>query len=94
MENIIRLTETELINLVKNVISEQNRRKPTPEEIAKGKKTGCYTVNSGDQLMRIAKAFGVTVDDIVQLNAFRSSGEEIYPGQKIKVQNTTKFIGC
>jgi LysM repeat protein len=44
--------------------------------------------------MKIAKAFGVTVDDIVQLNGFPSSGQEIYPGQKIKVQNTTKFIGC
>ena len=72
----------------------ENAAKKADEEIAKGKKTGCYTVNSGDQLMKIAKAFGVTVDDIVQLNAFRSSGEEIYPGQKIKVQNTTKFIGC
>jgi LysM repeat protein len=96
-KKVIKLTENDLYRIVKRVISEQpikNIKHPSPEEIAKGKKTGCYTVNSGDQLMRIAKAFGVTVDDIVQLNAFRSSGEEIYPGQKIKVQNTTKFIGC
>ncbi len=96
-KKVIKLTENDLYRIVKRVISEQpdkNIKHPSPEEIAKGKKTGCYTVNSGDQLMKIAKAFGVTVDDIVQLNAFRSSGEEIYPGQKIKVQNTTKFIGC
>ncbi len=96
-KKVIKLSENDLYRIVKRVISEQpdkNIKHPSPEEITKGKKTGCYTVNSGDQLMRIAKAFGVTVDDIVQLNAFRSSGEEIYPGQKIKVQNTTKFIGC
>ena len=96
-KKVIKLSENDLYRIVKRVISEQpdkNIKHPSPDEISKGKKTGCYTVNSGDQLMKIAKAFGVTVDDIVQLNAFRSSGEEIYPGQKIKVQNTTKFIGC
>jgi LysM repeat protein/DNA-binding ferritin-like protein len=96
-KKVIKLTENDLYRIVKRVISEQpdkNIKHPSPEEIAKGKKTGCYTVNSGDQLMKIAKAFGVTVDDIVQLNGFPSSGQEIYPGQKIKVQNTTKFIGC
>ena len=85
MENIIRLTETELINLVKNVISEQNRRKPTPEEIAKGKKTGYYTVKSGDEMLLIAKAFGVTITDIQKLNGLTKSYLNV--GQKLKVVN-------
>jgi|Laugresu1bdmlbdd_1035124.scaffolds.fasta_scaffold99776_1 LysM repeat protein len=85
MENIIRLTETELINLVKNVISEQNRRKPTPEEIAKGKKTGYYTVKSGDEMLLIAKAFGVTITDIQKLNGLTNSYLNV--GQKLKVVN-------
>jgi LysM repeat protein len=86
MENIIRLTETELINLVKNVISEQNtRRKPTPEEIAKGKKTGYYTVKSGDEMLLIAKAFGVTITDIQKLNGLTNSYLNV--GQKLRVVN-------
>jgi LysM repeat protein len=96
-KKVIKLTESDLNRIIERVIKEQSIKKvphPTPEEVAKGKKTGCYTVNSGDQLMRIAKAFGVTTDDIVQLNGFPSSGQEIYPGQKLRVQNTTKFIGC
>jgi len=85
MENIIRLTETELINLVKTVISEQTRRKPTPEEITKGKKTGYYTVKSGDEMLLIAKAFGITLDDIRSLNGLTNSNLNV--GQRLKVVN-------
>lgn len=97
-KKVIKLTESDLTRIIERVIKEQSPTKkvphPTPDEITKGKKTGCYTVNSGDQLLKIAKAFGVTVDDIVKLNGFLNSHEDIYPGQKIRVQNTTKFIGC
>lgn len=94
-KKVIKLTENDLYRIIKRVVNESmDVVHPSPEEIVKGKKTGCYTVNKGDQIMRIAKAFGVTVDDIVQINGFPSSGQEIYPNQKLKVQNTTKFIGC
>ena len=41
MKRIIKLTESDLTRIVKRVISEQ-----TPEEVNKGKITGCYTVKS------------------------------------------------
>jgi hypothetical protein len=45
-KKVIKLTENDLYRIVKRVISEQpenNIKHPSPEEIAKGKKTGCYT---------------------------------------------------
>jgi LysM repeat protein/DNA-binding ferritin-like protein len=96
-KKVIKLTENDLHRIVERVIKEQsnkNNQHPSPDEIKKGKETGCYTVNSGDQLLKIAKAFNVTVDDLVKLNGLLNSAEEIYPKQKLRVQNTTKFKGC
>ena len=99
-KKVIKLTESDLTRIIQRVINEQSKpmvKHPSPEEITKGKNTGCYTVNTGDQLLKIAKAFGITLDDIIKLNGlqgFPSSGTDIYPGQKLRVQNTTKFTGC
>jgi LysM repeat protein len=85
-------------NLIRRILKEEVEdanlaNKPTPEEIKKGKKTGCYTVKSGDQALSIALAFGITLDDIKALNGLRSA-DSIYPGQKLRVQNRVKFDGC
>ena len=63
------------------------------EDVNKGKKTGCYTVKHGDTVLAIAKKFGITLDDIKALNGM-TSGNTISPGQKLRVKNTTKFVGC
>jgi LysM repeat protein len=63
-----------------------------PEDVKKGFETGCYTVKSGDQLLAIAKKFGITLDDIMSLNGLTNGN--IHPGQKLRVKNTTKFKGC
>lgn len=44
-----------------------------------------YIVKSGDNLTKIAKAYGTTVDAIVKLNGI-SNPNLIYPGQKLRVK--------
>jgi len=95
MKKIIRLTESDLTKIVKRVIKEgmeSSVQHPTPEEIKKGKITGCYKVNKGDQLLKIAKSFGITLDSIKSLNGFKN--DSIGVGNVIRVKETTKFEGC
>lgn len=72
---------------------EDTLNEQSTEDVNKGKKTGCYTVKSGDTVLVIAKKFGITLDDIKALNGMKS-GNSITPGQKLRVKNGTKFIGC
>lgn len=51
---------------------------PEPEEV-------WYTVKKGDNLTKIAKKFGVTVDSIVKLNNIENPNL-IYPGQKLRIK--------
>ena len=51
---------------------------PAPEEV-------WYTVKKGDNLTKIAKKFGVTVDSIVKLNNIENPNL-IYPGQKLRIK--------
>lgn len=43
-----------------------------------------YTIQQGDTLWDIAKAYGITVEDIKRLNNF-GNGEVLKPGKKIKI---------
>lgn len=102
MKKIIKLTESDLTRIVKRVMNEQgimsdfNKVKDKlmnqPADVKKGFETGCYTVKSGDQLLKIALKFGITLDDIKSLNGLTNS--DIRPGQKLRVKNTTVFKGC
>ena len=95
MKKVIRLTESDLTRIVKRVIKEGMETSvshPTPEEIKKGKETGCYKVNKGDQLLKIAKSFGLTLDSIKSLNGLKN--DSISVGKVIRVKETTKFEGC
>jgi LysM repeat protein len=72
---------------------EDTLNEQSTEDVNKGKKTGCYTVKSGDTVLAIAKKFGITLDDVRALNGMTST-DSITPGQKLRVKNGTKFIGC
>ena len=85
-------------NLIRRILKEEveetsGGKHPNAEEIKKGNKTGCYTVNFGDQALAIAVAFGITLDDIKSLNGLRGA-DSIQPGQKLRVKNRVKFDGC
>jgi LysM repeat protein len=85
-------------NLIRRILKEEveetsGEKHPNAEEIKKGNLTGCYTVNPGDQALAIAKAFGITLDDIKALNGLRGA-DLIQPGQKLRVKNRVKFDGC
>jgi spore germination protein YaaH len=97
MKKIIRLTESDLTRIVKRVMNEQVTGSVSkmglelanaPKHIKDGFTTGCYTVQKGDQLLKIAKIFGLTLDDINTINGLKN--DSIIPGQVIKVQNTMK----
>jgi peptidoglycan endopeptidase LytE len=49
-------------------------------------------VNKGDQLLKIAKSFGITLDSIKSLNGLKN--DSIGVGNVIRVKETTKFEGC
>jgi len=85
-------------NLIRRILKEEveetsGEKHPNAKEIKKGNLTGCYTVNSGDQALAIAKAFGITLDDIKSLNGLRNANS-IQPGQKLRVKNRVNFDGC
>ena len=54
---------------------------PTPEPTPK---LVIYTVKAGDQLLRIAKQFGVTQEEIMKLNGIKDPNK-ILIGQKLKI---------
>ena len=45
-----------------------------------------YEVKSGDNLTKIAKQYGKTVDEIVKMNPDIKDPNKIKPGQKIKTK--------
>jgi LysM repeat protein len=49
-----------------------------------------YTVKAGDWLSKIAKAYGVTVEQLKQYNSLKS--DTIYAGQQLIVSPDTKYI--
>ena len=49
-----------------------------------------YTVKAGDWLSTIAKAYGVTVEQLKQYNSLKS--DTIYAGQKLIVSQDTKYV--
>ena len=96
-DNLIDQEVKVMKNLISRILKEEveetsGEKHPNAEEIKKGKKTGCYKVNSGDQLLKIALAFGITLDDIKSLNGKRNS--DLFPGEMLRVQNRVKFDGC
>ena len=60
------------------------KEKPKPNTFMDPVQTSVeYTIQKGDVISEIAIRFGVTVDEITNLNNLR--GKAIYPGQKIKI---------
>ncbi len=49
-----------------------------------------YTVKAGDWLSKIAKAYGVTVEQLKQYNSLKS--DTIYVGQNLIVSADTKYV--
>jgi len=85
-------------NLIRRILKEEveetsGEKHPNAEEIKKGNLTGCYTVNTGDQALAIAVAFGITLNDIKSLNGLRNT-DDIHPEQKLRVKNRPVFAGC
>lgn len=102
MKRIIKLTERDLTNIVKRVIEEQDVRPSNlksmarevslkvtnaPKDVQDAFKRGYYIVKSGDNLTKIAKKFGLTMDEITGLNMMDfSASQQLDVGQKIKLR--------
>ena len=74
MKRIIRLTESDLARIVKQVMLQ--------EAIA------IYVVKPGDNLTKIAKMNNITVSDILKMNPQIKDANKIFPGDEIKVIDT------
>ncbi|MDE6785892.1 MAG: LysM peptidoglycan-binding domain-containing protein, partial [Muribaculaceae bacterium] len=57
--------------------------KTTAKNTAKRSKTTTHTIKSGENLGRIAKRYGVTVDDIKKANGMKS--DAIRAGAELKI---------
>lgn len=66
----------------KRMRSSQPEKKPAPRQLSAPGKT--YTIRRGDTLYSIAKRFGLTVEELMQIN--RLTDTTIYPGQKLVVR--------
>ena len=101
LRNIYELSEEDAVDLYIKILDDVDSKihnddtlnEQSTEDVNKGKKTGCYTVKSGDTVLAIANKFGITLDDVRALNGMTSTNS-ITPGQKLRVKNGTKFIGC
>lgn len=62
---------------------------PLPEETPEQEETMIYIVKKGDNLSRIAKQYGTTVEKIVEINNIENPNI-IYVGQKIKLPDEAK----
>jgi LysM repeat protein len=94
MKKVIRLTESDLARIVRRVIEEQTS--VSNDELSKGKRTGCYTIKSGDSALAVAKKFGLTLDEIKAINNDKNIND-IRPGQTLRVQHfdsNAKYKGC
>lgn len=52
-----------------------------------------HTVKSGDNLSVIAKRYGTTVDALKKANGIKGSGDELHPGDNIKLPSSAKNSG-
>jgi LasA protease len=64
----------------------------TPMRVAPDTAATTYTVRSGDTLLRIAAAYGTTVDSLVQLNNL-ASPDQLSIGQVLKVSTEAEHTG-
>lgn len=65
---------------------------PKKPETVKTVATTTYTIKGGDQLGKIATAYGVKVDEIMALNPAIRNANLIYAGQKILIPATSNKI--
>ena len=68
----------------------RNSRKSTTSAKAEPKS---HTVKSGDNLSAIAKRYGTTVDALKKANGIKGSGDELHPGDNIKLPSSAKKSG-
>ena len=80
MKKVVRLTESDLVRIVKRVISEETETIETD---------GKYTVQKGDTLSRIGKKLGVNWKEIATLNNIKNVNL-IRIGQKLKIPGKTQ----
>jgi membrane-bound lytic murein transglycosylase D len=78
----LRLGQDLIIPLTdrKGLVSTESRKKAL--------KTGKHTVRQGDSLYRIARLYGVNLNDLFRWNNIRP-GEHIHPGQQISISSGT-----
>ncbi len=56
----------------------------------KSTKAKNHTVKSGESLERIARKYGVTVDELKKANKIKKSDDKIHPGDKLKIPSSKK----
>lgn len=77
MKKIIRLTESDLTRIIKHIIKEND---------------STYEVKKGDTLYGISKKFGVSVDEILDVNPDIEDPDLIYPGDMINLPIGKEFL--
>jgi len=75
-----------ILKYEKEFIDIINNEEQTVEE---KEETNIYIIKSGDSLSKIAKKFGITIEQIVETNKIEDANK-IYPGQKLKIEEEVK----
>lgn len=87
-ERIEKANDSKRAKSQDNTRSSSKKNKNKKEKKASAPKS--HTVKSGDNLSNIAKRYGTTVEAIKKANGIKDGGDDIHPGDNIKLPSDSK----
>ena len=85
IEIFAKVTKTAQLNIVTDVVKVEPEPPKPPKPPKKPPKAKKYTVKKGDTMYKIAKKFGVTLDELIAANPHVKDPDVIHPGDQLNI---------